>query len=81
MNFKKLFLNYCKDRDLEINEGQVNIVELIDKFYQINFNNSFLKKLFSKKSKKLGFYLQGDVGVGKTMILNLFYEGRILCHF
>jgi cell division protein ZapE len=74
MNFKKLFLNYCKDRDLEINEGQVNIVELIDKFYQINFNNSFLKKLFSKKSKKLGFYLQGDVGVGKTMILNLFYE-------
>ena len=22
----------------------------------------------------MGFYLQGDVGVGKTMILNFFYE-------
>ena len=27
-----------------------------------------------KKKNMLGFYLQGDVGVGKTMILNFFYE-------
>tara|TARA_B100000795_G_scaffold269398_1_gene258651 strand:- start:65 stop:1117 length:1053 start_codon:yes stop_codon:yes gene_type:complete len=74
MNFKKLFINYCKNKDLEINEGQVNIVELIDKFYQLNFNTPILSILFSKKVEKLGFYLQGDVGVGKTMILNYFYE-------
>ena len=74
MNLKKLFVNYCKDKDLEINEGQVSIVELIDKFYQLNFNISFLSTFFSKKKEKLGFYLQGDVGVGKTMILDFFYR-------
>jgi cell division protein ZapE len=74
MNFKKLFINYCKEKDLEINEGQIKIVELIDKFYQLNFNASFLSTFFYKKTEKPGFYLQGDVGVGKTMILNFFYE-------
>ena len=34
----------------------------------------FLKKTFSYKITMPGFYLQGDVGVGKTMILNFFYE-------
>jgi len=27
-----------------------------------------------KSDKKLGFYLQGDVGVGKTMLLNFFFD-------
>ena len=55
MNFKKLFINYCKDKDLEINEGQVSTVELIDKFYQLNFNTSILLNLFSKKKEKQDF--------------------------
>ena len=74
MNFKKLFLNYCSNKDLEINKYQIKIVELLGKFYQLNFDNSFLSNLFSKKSLKKGFYLNGDVGVGKTMILNNFYD-------
>ena len=74
MNFKKLFLNHCKTNRLEINNYQVNIVELINKFYQVNFNNSLLSNLFFKKKYKNGFYLHGGVGVGKTMILNFFYE-------
>ncbi len=74
MNFQKLFLDHCKTNGLEINDCQVNIVELINKFYQVNFNNSLLSNLFSKKKCKNGFYLHGDVGVGKTMILNFFYE-------
>ena len=74
MNFKKLFLNYCSDKKLEINKYQIKIVESLNKFYQLNFNNSFLLNLFSKKLFKIGFYLEGDVGVGKTMILNVFYE-------
>jgi cell division protein ZapE len=74
MNFKKLFINYCKNKDLEKNESQIRIIELIDNFYQQNFKSSFLSTLFSKKKEKPGFYLQGDVGVGKTMILNFFYE-------
>jgi len=74
MNLKNLFLNHCKEKKLEININQITIIEVINKFYQNNFNHNFLTSLFSKKEKIPGFYLQGDVGVGKTMILNFFYE-------
>ena len=41
--------------------------------------------MFSKKSSKKGFYLYGDVGVGKTMILNFFFdqikEKKLRLHF
>ena len=74
MNLKKLFLNHCKINGLEINHNQIKTIEVINEFYQTNFNNNFFKNLFSKKENVPGFYLQGDVGVGKTMILNFFYE-------
>ena len=74
MNLNKLFLNHCKKGNLEVNPNQVNLIEELNHFYNLNFNKSFLKKIFSKKNTKPGFYLQGDVGVGKTMILNFFYE-------
>ena len=74
MKLKKLFLKYCNNKKLEINNNQLNIIVSLDKFFNINFNNSFFSNLLSKKNNKQGFYLQGDVGVGKTMILNFFYE-------
>ena len=74
MNLNKLFINYCKKNNLERNPNQLDLIEKLNEFYNLNFNKSFLKKIFSKNNSKLGFYLQGDVGVGKTMILNFFYE-------
>ena len=74
MNLNKLFINHCKKNNLEINPNQLDLIEKLNQFYNLNFNKSFLKKIFSKNNSKLGFYLQGDVGVGKTMILNFFYE-------
>ena len=74
MNLNKLFLNHCKKNNLEINPNQLNLIEELDNFYNLNFNKSFFKKIFSTKDINIGFYLQGDVGVGKTMILNFFYE-------
>jgi cell division protein ZapE len=74
MNLNKLFLNHCKKNNLEVNLNQIDLIEELNQFYNLNFNKSFLKKIFSKKNSKSGFYLQGDVGVGKTMILNFFYE-------
>jgi cell division protein ZapE len=74
MKLKKLFINHCKSKRLEINNNQITIIESIDEFYQNNFNYNFFINLFSKKENIPGFYLQGDVGVGKTMILNFFYE-------
>ena len=73
MNFKKLFLDHCKKKELEINVNQITIVDSINDFYQDNFNHSFLLNLFSKRKNIPGFYLQGDVGVGKTMILDFFF--------
>tara|TARA_Y100000389_G_scaffold197020_1_gene230856 strand:+ start:93 stop:1142 length:1050 start_codon:yes stop_codon:yes gene_type:complete len=74
MNLKKLFINHCSDKNLEVNDDQLNTIELISKFYRSNFKDSFFSKFFLRKKIKKGFYLYGDVGVGKTMILNFFYE-------
>ena len=74
MNLNKLFIDHCKKNNLEINSNQLDLIEELNQFYNLNFNKSFLKKIFSKKNSIPGFYLQGDVGVGKTMILNFFYE-------
>ena len=74
MNLNKLFIEHCKKNNLEINSNQLDLIEELNQFYNLNFNKSFLKKIFSKKNSIPVFYLQGDVGVGKTMILNFFYE-------
>ena len=74
MNLNKLFLNHCKKNNLEVNVNQIYLIEELNHFHNLNFNKSFFKKIFSKKVSKSGFYLQGDVGVGKTMILNFFYN-------
>jgi len=74
MNLNKLFQDYCKKNNLEINPNQLNLIDELNSFYNQNFNKSLLKKIFTKQqNSKTGFYLQGDVGVGKTMILNFFY--------
>ena len=73
-NLKNNFLKYCTDNKLEINNYQIEIIDLLIKFYNDCFNRIFFVNLFNKKIKKPGFYLFGDVGVGKTMLLNFFYD-------
>ena len=74
MKLEKLFLDHCKIKGLEINNNQITTIQSINKFHQNNFNYNFFTNLFYKKENIPGFYLQGDVGVGKTMILNFFYK-------
>ena len=74
MNLNQSFQNHCKKNNLEINSNQLNIIDNLKTYYEQNFKKSFLNKIFKKKNNKLGFYLVGDVGVGKTMILNFFFE-------
>ena len=85
MNLNQSFQNYCKKNNLEINSNQLNLINELNNFYNLNFNKSFLKKIFSKDSSKPGFYLYGDVGVGKTMVLNFFFdqvgESKLRKHF
>ena len=74
MNFKKLFLKHCENNQFEINSNQLDIINDLGKYYSNNFNQSFFNKIFKKNTKNLGFYLVGDVGVGKTMLLNFFFD-------
>ncbi|MDC1010838.1 cell division protein ZapE [Candidatus Pelagibacter sp.] len=85
MNLKKLFLKHCIKKKFEINQSQIETVNHLQDYYTQNFKKSFFNKLFNKKENKLGFYLTGDVGVGKTMILNFFFdhikEKKLRLHF
>ena len=85
MNLTKLFNDHCKVNKYEINEKQLEIIKNLKNYYSNNFNQPFLNKIFEKKKINLGFYLVGDVGVGKTMILDFFFnqitEKKIRLHF
>ena len=50
-------------------------LELVINFYKQNniLTNKFFN-FFTKIEKKIGFYLHGGVGVGKTMLLNFFFD-------
>jgi len=74
MNLEKLFLDHCEIEQYEINQNQLDLINNLGGYYKSNFNQSFLNKIFNKKDHKLGFYVVGDVGVGKTMILNFFFN-------
>ena len=81
---QKEFISYCNIQQLEVNSNQVDVINKLEQYYQGNFQ-SYFSKLFSKKSFKKGFYLYGGVGVGKTMILNFFFdhlkEKKLRLHF
>ena len=82
--FEKKFLSYCNNQDLEINTNQIAVIKKLEDYHLKNYK-SFFSKLFSKEQSKKGFYLHGGVGVGKTMILNFFYDHldkkKIKLHF
>ena len=73
MNLQNKFIEYCNTSNFEINRNQIKIINSLEKFSTENFGTSLLKNFFNKKIK-LGFYLYGDVGVGKTMLLNFYYN-------
>jgi len=81
---QKSFISYCNRQQLEVNSNQIDIINKLEQYYQNNFQ-SYFSKLFSKKFFQKGFYLYGGVGVGKTMILNFFFdhlkEKKLRLHF
>ena len=67
------FKIYCNSENLDINQNQINVIKKLQEYYKKNFKNFFFD-FFSKNDSKKAFYLYGDVGVGKTMILNYFFD-------
>jgi len=72
---KNKFLKFCLDKKIEENVNQKKTIDLLIKFYlKENFFKRLILKFIFKNDKKLGFYLHGGVGVGKTMLLNFFFN-------
>jgi len=82
LSLEESFKEFCKKNSFENNNQQIKIVNLLDKF--INPRKTFFSNFFKDKDK-LCFYLYGNVGVGKTMILNFFYDqlkiNKLRLHF
>ena len=76
------FKEFCIKNSFENNNHQIEVINLLDKF--INPRKTFFDNFFKNKDK-LCFYLHGNVGVGKTMILNFFYDqlkiNKLRLHF
>ena len=73
INLEESFKTHCNIQKLEINPNQILLVKQLEDYYKRNFRNFFLN-FFSKQNLKKCFYLYGDVGVGKTMILDFFFN-------
>jgi len=83
---KNKFLEYCSRNKFQQNDQQIVALDLVVNFYKQNniLSNKFFN-FFIKTEKKLGFYLHGSVGVGKTMIFNFFFDylkiSKLRMHF
>jgi cell division protein ZapE len=81
-NLQNSFIEFCNKKKFEINQNQIKIINLLDKF--LNQKKNFLNYFFNSKNK-MCFYLYGNVGVGKTMLLNFVYSEikikKIRLHF
>jgi len=72
---KNFFLEYCSTNKFQQDDKQIKALDSIIHFHEQSsgLKNKFFN-LFFKSQKKLGFYLHGGVGVGKTMLLNFFFN-------
>ena len=71
LNLQDSFIEFCNKNSFEKNNQQIEIVNSLDKF--LNPKKTFFKNFFKNRGK-FCFYLHGNVGVGKTMILNFIYN-------
>ena len=71
---KKQFLQHCLNNKFQQSNEQIKTIELLADFNKTGSSKNILSKIFSNPDKKLGFYLHGNVGVGKTMLLDFFFN-------
>ena len=72
-NLEEKFNLYCNSKNLEVNHNQISVIKKLQDFHKKNLK-SFVLNLFTKENSRKGFYLYGGVGVGKTMILDFFFN-------
>tara|TARA_B110000211_G_scaffold208465_1_gene245021 strand:- start:167 stop:1204 length:1038 start_codon:yes stop_codon:yes gene_type:complete len=81
-NLQDSFIEFCKENKFEINNQQKKVVNQLQIFFKSK--KTIFNYLINPK-QKLCFYLSGNVGVGKTMLLNFVYDRleikKIRLHF
>ena len=70
-SLKDSFIEFCEKKKFEQNINQIEIINSLNDFVKAQ---NFFFNFFSKSANKLCFYLHGDVGLGKTMISEFFYD-------
>ena len=66
----KNIIDDLKNQDIEVDLAQSNLIlQMIDALPK---EKSFIQKLKKNKTQKMGFYIWGEVGRGKTVITKCF---------
>ena len=66
----------CANGEIENNKNQEELVHKLSEFLKDN-NKSFLGSFFpftERKKNKNCFYIYGNVGIGKTLIMDIFFQ-------
>ncbi|CAK6966028.1 AFG1 like ATPase a isoform X1 [Scomber scombrus] len=68
-----------RDGSLREDEHQKEVMQTLDQLHKTlrgysNTPTSFLSKFFTKPKPPNGYYIYGDVGTGKTMVMDMFYS-------
>ena len=71
LSLKDSFIQFCSFHNYEQNVKQINILMMLKEFTgnKINFLSFFFKL-----KPKMCFYLYGNVGVGKTMLIDFVFN-------
>ena len=70
MSMIKNIIDALKNQDIKIDSAQLSLVESLSKI-KFNKNFAFAFRRFTRR-ENLGIYIWGDVGRGKTLIVNEF---------
>lgn len=73
-NLEQWYLHKVKLKELVLDHNQLSILQQLDVFIKNFAKKSFFSKLFRQHPKKLGVYIYGSFGQGKSMIINEVYH-------
>jgi len=81
----KKFLEHCRTSKYQQNKEQVSTLKLLISFFKQSRVTNIFNRFFFRTENKLCFYLHGEVGVGKTMILDFLFNNletpKLRMHF